>query len=119
MPARDKPGFRRWHERQLLESFAWLTLCLLSGILFATILEFIGFGTPGLTPLITLLVLYGIGLMGVAAWRRFWAVFSHAQHCANRASCPQCGAYGLFDVADGAGPIPATCRRCGHHWTIE
>lgn len=118
-PPRERPAFRRWHERRLLESFAWLTLCLLSGVLFATVLEFIGLSGEGLRPLLALILLYLAGLLGVSAWRRFWGIFSHAQRCANAATCPQCGAYGLFEVGDASELFPAVCRRCGHRWTID
>jgi hypothetical protein len=111
-------GFQRWYERRLFESFGWLALCLMSGVLFAAVLEFVGLKTPGLTPMITLVFLYVVVLMGITAWRRFWAMLTHAQRCANAATCQKCGAYGLFDVEIDAGTIPATCRKCGHHWII-
>ena len=60
-----------------------------------------------------------LGGIVIAAWRRFWALLSWTQHCASRATCARCGAYGRFDVASGADAIPAECRRCGHRWTIE
>jgi hypothetical protein len=112
-------SFERWHERQLFQSFAWLTTCILSGVVIAAILEFIGLRTPGIMRLATLVVLYFVGLMGLIAWRRFRTMLSHAQNCANGATCAQCGAYGLFDVTVDSGSIPARCRRCGHRWTIE
>ena len=37
-----RPGFRDWYQHQLFEAFAWLTTCILSGVVIATILEFIG-----------------------------------------------------------------------------
>lgn len=117
-PGPRKPGFQRWYERRLFESFGWLALCLMSGVLFAAVLEFVGLKTPGLTPLITLVFLYVVVLMGITAWRRFWAMLTYAQRCANAAKCGECGAYGLFDVSIESGTIPATCRKCGHHWII-
>ena len=119
VPSKRKLAFSRWHERQLFHSFAWFTTCLLGGVVIATILEFVGLNTPGFTPLITLVVLYVTGLMTIAAWRRFWALLSWTQHCASRATCARCGAYGRFDVVSGADAIPAECRQCGHRWTIE
>lgn len=119
MPSKRKLAFPRWHERQLFHAFAWFTTCLLGGVVIATILEFVGLNTPGITPLITLVVLYVAGLMMIAAWRRFWALLSWTQHCASRATCTRCGAYGRFDMVSGADAIPAECRQCGHRWTIE
>lgn len=114
----DKPGFRRWYARQLYIAFAFLTTCLLSGVLVAAILEFVGLHTPGMTPLLTLTVLYFIGLLGVETFRRFWRILAHAQHCANDATCKQCGAYGLFNVVLDGRQIPATCRKCGNRWRV-
>ncbi|MCZ7596804.1 MAG: hypothetical protein M5U09_02140 [Gammaproteobacteria bacterium] len=82
-----RSGFRRWHERQLFEAFGWLAVCLLCGVVFAAVLELVGLSTPGLTPIITMVVLYLTGLAGVAAWRRFWSTLSRAQAFAEGATC--------------------------------
>ena len=117
-PRAQHPGFRSWHQRQLFEAFAWLTTCLLSGVVIATIFEFIGLHTPGLTPLLTLTALYFLGLMALISFSRFWRQLAFAQQCANEATCNDCGAYGLFEVSMFDDQIPAICRKCGHRWTI-
>ena len=83
------------------------------------LLELVGLETQGWSKLLTLVVLYVIGLMVVTAFHRFWVLLARAQHCANGATCGECGAYGLFDVVMESGRIPATCRRCGNRWTIR
>ncbi|MGI9332942.1 MAG: hypothetical protein ACR2RL_07255 [Gammaproteobacteria bacterium] len=113
-----KLGFRRWHERQLYESFAWLATCLLSGVAFASILEFVGFSRPGLAPYLTLIVLYVVGLMAVTTWRCFWAKLSAAQDFAKSAVCGRCDAYGLLDVMEVSESIPVRCRHCGNEWRL-
>ena len=118
-PSKGRHGFRRWHERQLALSYAWLTTCLLCGVLVATILEFVGLKGPGITPYVTLVALYFIGLLGFTAWQQFWARLSRAQRFANLATCTRCNAYGLFDVMDDTEQINAVCRACGHRWVIE
>jgi ABC-type arginine/histidine transport system permease subunit len=117
--ADKRPGFRNWYARRLYLAFAWLTTCLLSGVLIAAILEFVGLHTAGLTPLLTLTVLYFVGLLAFESFRRFWSMLAHAQRCANAATCSQCGAYGRFDVQLEEGQIPAICRGCGHRWRIR
>lgn len=112
-------GFRRWYERQLFESFAWLATCLLSGVVFAAILEFVGFSGGMLSTLLALLVLYVVGLMGVGAWRIFWQSLRRAQAYAGRATCPRCAAYGLFEVTAESDPIQVRCRKCGQHWRLD
>ena len=113
------PGFRRWHERRLFLSFAWLTTCILCGVVIAAVLEFVVLPGSGATMWAALIVVYLVGLMAVDAWRRFWIILSHAQQCANQATCAECGAYGLFPVPGNESPIPARCRQCAHRWTIE
>ena len=66
-PSTGKLAFPRWHERQLFHAFAWFTPCLLGVVVIATVLEFVGLNTPGITPLITLVVLYVAELMTIAA----------------------------------------------------
>ena len=110
--------FREWYSRRLALAFALLTTCLLCGVLVAVILEFVGLRTAGLTPLITVIVLYVVGLIAVESFRRFWSTLSRAQACANEATCANCGAYGLFDVRDDDPPMDARCHRCGHRWRI-
>ena len=112
-------GFQTWYERQLFLSFGWLTSCILCGVLIAVLLEFIGLGGPGITPLVNALCIYVIGLGAIETWRRFWAMLPHAQSCANRATCTECGGYGLFDIAPDADQMPARCRRCGNVWRID
>jgi len=110
--------FNRWHERQLYYSFAWLISCLLSLFLFVTIIEFVGLGSSGAILIITLIVLYAIGLGAIELFRRFWIRFVYAQNCASSATCKKCGAYGLFKVKQEVKPIYARCKKCDHHWVI-
>ena len=63
-------------------SFAWLISCLMSSFLFLTILEFIGFGSSGVVLIITLIVLYIIGMAIIELFRQFWMRFCRAQECA-------------------------------------
>ena len=113
-----KLGFRRWYARQMYEAFAWLTTCLLSGVVFTAILEFVGLRTPGLTPLVTLTVLYFIGLMGLMSFKRFWTMLSRATVYSDSATCVRCDSYGLFEVTRQSERIPVRCRNCGHEWSI-
>lgn len=110
--------FNRWHERQLYQSFAWLVSCLLCGLLFAAVVELIGHNYSGIFSIISLVVLYGIGLAAIELYRRFWMQFAFAQQCASSATCQKCDSYGLFKVRIDAWPIYARCRKCDHQWVI-
>jgi len=115
----QKLKFNRWHERQLYHSFAWLISCLMCGFLFVAIIEYVGFNSSGSILIITLIVLYVVGLGIIEFFRRFWLRFSYAQNCASAATCKNCNAYGLFKVKLEVKPIYARCKRCNHRWVIE
>ena len=55
--------FNRWHERQLFLSFAWLLSCLMCGFLFVAIIEFVGVNFSGIFSILSILVLYLIGIV--------------------------------------------------------
>jgi len=111
--------FIRWHERQLFSSFAWLVSCLLCGFLFFVVIEFVALKSSGIFTLITLVILYAIGLAAIELFRRFWLRFAFAQHCAGLATCRSCNSYGLFEVRSEAWPIYARCQKCDHQWVID
>ena len=119
-PARDitRLGFQRWYERQMYEAYAWLTTCLLSGVAFTAIVELIGFATPGLTPYLTIVVLYFVGLMALMSFRRFWRMLSRAQLYADKATCTRCDTYGVLDMNGEPDHLLARCRKCGHEWSM-
>jgi hypothetical protein len=110
--------FVRWHERQLFSSFAWLISCLLCGVLFFAVIEFVALKSSGIFTIVSLVILYAIGLAAVELFRRFWMKFAFAQHCASSATCDKCNSYGLFDVRDETWPIYARCQKCDHSWVI-
>ena len=114
-----KLTFNRWHERQLYHSFAWLISCLMGGFLFVTIIEFVGIKSSGTIFIVSLVVLYVVGLGIIELFRQFWLRFAYAQNCASAATCKSCGAYGLFKVKLEVKPIYARCKKCDHQWVIE
>lgn len=110
--------FNRWHERQLISSFAWLVSCLLCGFLFAAVVEYVAKQASGIFTIVSLVVLYGIGIAAIELFRRFWMKLAFTQYCANAATCTTCGSYGLFQVRVNAWPIYARCQKCDHQWVI-
>jgi hypothetical protein len=116
-----KHGFRKWYERELLQSHAHLLLTFLSLIGAFAAVESMG-GSSGfgekLPDLVALLLCTGIG---VWALRRYLYFLIHAEACANQADCPQCKAYAkmLIDtVRDDEAQIEVHCKQCGHRWTM-
>jgi len=110
--------FTRWHEKQLYLSFAWLLSCLMCGFLFVAIIEFVGINFSGIFSILSVIVLYLLGLAIIELFRRFWVRFSFAQQCASDATCSKCGVYGRFEVRVGTQPIFARCQNCDHQWVV-
>jgi hypothetical protein len=117
-----KHGFRKWYERELLQSHAHLALTFLSGIgafaaiegalRFRSVPEQLGNGAA-------LLLCTGIGVWAI---RRYLYLLNHAESVANQADCPACEAYGRIELMqdDPSGPdVTVRCRGCGHHWHIR
>jgi len=124
-----KRGFKKWYERQLIESHAYLVTCFLCMILVLALLEGVSFRAPGLKPLLMLAVMAGGGLLGLVALRRYKAIMTTAERFSERSVCRECRSYAAFDIVESGGS-PATpegeadpwlrvrCRKCGHHWTM-
>ena len=70
-PARSigKLGFRKWYERRLIESHAWLITCFLCALGIAASLEGLSFRRPD--ALFTLLFVFVAGLVCWHALKRY------------------------------------------------
>ena len=127
-----KLGFKKWYERQLIESHVYLVTCFLCLILVVALLEGFSFRAPGLQPLVTLALIAGGGLVGLFSLRRYGTIMREAERLSGRSTCEGCGAYAKFDVVESGGSFgpsqvgdgaPTTwlrvrCRQCGHDWTM-
>jgi hypothetical protein len=124
-------GFRRWYERQLIESHAYLALAFIALILMLAGAEVMGDMKSGTGYLTILLVAALGGVLMVVAWRRFTALLARAELFAESATCPRCGAWGKFRVltqesTTGDDPPEAghprwlrvCCASCGNEWRI-
>lgn len=117
-----KHGFRKWYERELLQSHAHLLLCFLCVIGLFAAFEAAWRFEGGLDRLANL----GAGLLcaatGLWALRRYLTLLNTAEAVANQAECPQCKAYGRLELlqSDATGEqVPVRCRGCGHGWHID
>lgn len=127
-----KLGFRRWHERQLIEAHACLVTAFLGVIAVAVCLDQFQWRDAGLKPLIMLtLIVVGI-LLCFKTVTFYFKVLFRAEHFATQAVCDACKVYGLLEVvATAAGESPqfsdavgddwlqVRCRKCGHGWTMH
>ncbi len=115
-------GFRKWYERELLQSHAHLVLGFLCLIGIFAAVELLLTPQPGsqrLTALVAFVVCVGGGLW---ALRRYALLLGHAELAASQADCPQCKTYGRLDLlqSDASGEqVQVRCRQCSHAWRIE
>jgi ribosomal protein S27E len=129
-----KLGFRRWYERQLIESHAALVTCLLCGITLAALIEQISLFKLDLNSLSLLGVALGAIVLGGVSWRHYITVLERAERYGEHSACPNCKAYGRFEILatglDEAGPaakavapleaawLRVRCRNCATSWRM-
>jgi hypothetical protein len=117
-----KHGFRKWYERELLQSHAHLVLTFLCAIGLFAAFEALG-RFRSLQDQLTDLAAIGIcAAVGLWALRRYLRMLMHAEVTANQADCPQCKTYARFNLETENprdGSVQVCCRKCQHRWTIS
>jgi hypothetical protein len=125
-------GFRRWYERQLIESHAYLATAFLALILLLAGIESLDYLKRSLAfYTIVIVAAAAAGTLMFVAWRRFITLLQRAELFAGSAECPRCKAWGLFEVIGAEAsteddPVEAgrphwlrvKCRKCGHDWRL-
>ena len=128
----ERHGFRRWYERQLIESHAYLALGFVALILLLSGLELLSDAEAGVRYIIVLIAGAAGGMLLVVAWRRFGVLLARAEHFGEAATCPQCQAWGKFKVlaqeSSNANDPPEAgrphwlnvrCTRCEAVWKLQ
>jgi ribosomal protein S27E len=130
-----KLGFRRWYERQLIESHAALVTCLLCGITLAALVEEVSIAKLDSHSLTLLGVAFAAIVIGGFSFRHYIKVLERAELYGQRSTCPQCQTYARFEIlATGLDKVPGTvatavapleaawlrvrCRKCGADWRM-
>ncbi|MCX7960181.1 MAG: hypothetical protein N2653_01215 [Burkholderiales bacterium] len=113
-------GFRRWYERQLIESHAWFVTCVLCLIAAFACLEQMTASAPPAYLLVLGLLVFAAGALAFYGARRYRAIMTEAERLADRSVCEACNGYGHFRVPrlSAGAPFEARCR-CGNRWRIE
>lgn len=124
-------GFRRWYERQLIESHAYLALGFLALILLLSGMEVLSDTEGGVRYVLILAAAAAGGLLLIVAWRRFNVLLARAEHFAEAATCPQCKAWGKFkvlgedrsavdDPPESGRPrwLKVRCTQCDARWRL-
>jgi Zn ribbon nucleic-acid-binding protein len=116
----QKLGFRKWYERELLQSHGHMTLTVLCTIgIFAALEGSSSARSPSdrLSDLGAMLLCAAVGLWSL---RRYLFLLSHAEAVAGQADCPACGVYGrLRLLREDGSRVHVCCRQCGHEWPID
>ena len=117
-----KHVFRKWYERELLQSHAHLVLTFLCMIGIFAGFEALGAHRAWLDQAQNIAVIGLCVAIGIWAVRRYLYFLGHAEATAHQADCPQCQAYGSFTV-EAEDPKEQTlqvcCRKCQRRWTIN
>lgn len=125
-------GFRRWYERQLIESHAYLVTAFLALILLLAGIESLDLlhGSP-LYYALALVMAAAAGMLTFVAWRRFVTLLGRAEQFAAAAGCPRCQTWGRFDIvaAERSSPddpieagrphwLKVCCSKCNETWRV-
>lgn len=114
-------GFRKWYERELIFSHAYLALALLAlaGMLGA--IEVFG-GATLLLKLVDFVFIAVCGATVFFAAKGYLKWLADAEWVASQAVCGTCETYGRFSVQHEnrrAGEVHVCCKHCSHRWKIQ
>lgn len=127
-----KLGFRRWYERQLIESHVYLVTSFLSFILVMACLEALNPRASGARSLLLIVLALGGGALCIVALKHYLTMLVRAGRLAEKSVCGQCGVFGLLqvvrsstaaerldsDAGSGGEILSVECRKCGNRWTM-
>jgi hypothetical protein len=116
-----KHGFRKWYERELLQSHAHLVLTFLCAIALFAAFEGLGRFRSFSDQFTNLVALGASTVIGIWALRRYLFLLMHAETLAHQAECPRCSTYGRFTLLaeDGSHEqVDVQCKKCEHRWHI-
>lgn len=119
-----KHGYRKWYERQLIESHLYLVTLVLALIVMVAGMEMLSLRRTAQDVIFDGTLIVGGAWLSWYCWRRYALAMMVAEHVGHQAQCPACKRLGFRAVPiDEAGGSPlqlvAACPRCGHRWPID
>lgn len=120
----QRMGFRKWYERELLQSHAHLVLLLMSLVGLLGSIELFSQRDDLGRQLTALLCAGAAAVVGAWSLRRYLYLLGHAQYVADQAVCPVCRTYARWNIEeDEQLQSPPTqlrvrCRSCSNTWNI-
>ena len=115
-------GFRKWYERELLQSHANLVLLVLATLGLLGCAEAYSARLALADQLQVLAAAVASAAIGLLALRRYLYLLNHAEFVANQATCERCGSYARLEMLDenvATNRLQVRCRNCGHQWPID
>jgi hypothetical protein len=120
----QRVGFRKWYERELLQSHGHLVLLIFCVLALLGAAELYAGRAGWLSQLSALLCAGVSAVVGFWALRRYMYLLGHAQHVADQAFCPACHVYARWNIEDDAQEgapeqrLRVRCRGCSNVWHI-
>ena len=120
----QRVGFRKWYERELLQSHGHLVLLIFCVLGLLGAVELYAVRAGWVSQLSALLCAGASAIVGYWALRRYMYLLGHAQHVAEQAICPACRTYARWDIEDDAQEraseqqLRVRCRGCATVWHI-
>ena len=115
-------GFRKWYERQLMQSHLHMLLLVFCAVGLLGAFEVYSRKAPLSDQLSVAASVAACVAVGIWAMRRYLYMLMHAEHVANQAVCAHCKAYGRLDLLQfdaGHQRVKVCCQRCGYAWPID
>ena len=112
-----KHGFRKWYERELLQSHAHMVLAFVCLVVVFAAFELMSDGRNVAANVAAIAIGTGVGVWAV---RRYVALLTGAEAVANQADCPDCGTYARFTLVRdfSSGEVEVACKQCQRQWRI-
>ena len=117
-----KHGFRKWYERELLQSHGHMLLLLFCTIGLLGAFEVFRRDAPLSDQFSVVLSVLFCVAVGVYSLRRYLFLLTRAEAVANQAVCAKCQTYGRLALLGDdrrAQQVSVRCRHCAHEWPIE
>lgn len=117
-------GFKRWYERQLIESHLYFITAFLCLIVAVAGLEGYNANADGASRLFMLMMVVGAAIVCGWSFQRYRLMLARAVRVAERSTCDKCATYGVLDIARRSAAelragLKVKCRNCGHEWHME
>ena len=117
-----KRGFRKWYERELIQSHAHLVLTFICAIGLMASFELHDRRAPWSEQLFNAGAVLLLAAVGAWALRRYLYLLSHAETIANQAVCPKCQTYARLKLVphqhNNHERVQVRCNKCEHEWSI-